>query len=571
MRDFDLIVIGSGAGGLCAALTASLAGLKVVVLEHSAKIGGTSARSSGTVWIPNNFYLRAEGVVDDHEKATQYLDGLVKDPDAKAQWQTFLQAGPQMLQEIVAAKGAEFTPLMKAVDYRFEFEGAATGGRAMEPVVFKGATLGEDFKRLAEPLRELMVFGAMMVTRKEAFTLLKADKSFAALGLAIKLVGQYFIDRLRWKRGTRLVLGNALVARLLKALQERGVEVWTQVTTLELGKTDGKISHVIVEKRGEKLRLNTRSGVILAGGGFPANDKMREKYLPEPVAKYTPAAESCDGSTIQMGLAAGGVLGREGPYNAMWFPSSITTRADGSTVVYPHIVLDRAKPGLIAVGSSAKRFTNEAVSYHDFVRAMYAAQEKEGSIPAWLICNRGFIHKYGLGLIRPRTPVLRKYIKTGYLRTANTIGGLADEIGVDRKQLEETVLRFDEGARVGVDEEFGRGNSPYDHVNGDPEVTPNSCLGPVGKGPYFAVQVWPTPLGTSLGLKADQNARVVDDKGQPVPGLYVCGNDMQSVFGGEYPGSGGQIGPAMTFGWLAANHAASQARLNKNSTQQNGE
>lgn len=219
MKEVDLIIIGSGAGGLCAALTASLAGLDVLVLEHTAKIGGTSARSSGTVWIPDNFYLREQGVIDDMAKAEQYLDGLVGDKGDKSRWQTLLQAGPKMLEEIVAVKGAEFTALMKAADYRHEFEGAAVGGRAMEPCAFDGRTLGEDFKRLGEPLPELMVFGGLMVTRVEAFTLLKADKSISALLFAMKTVGRYLIDRLRWHRGTRLVLGNALVARLLRALQ----------------------------------------------------------------------------------------------------------------------------------------------------------------------------------------------------------------------------------------------------------------------------------------------------------------------------------------------------------------
>lgn len=557
----DLVVLGSGAGGLTAALRASLGGLRAVVLEHSDRIGGTSARSSGTVWIPGNHHLRAHGVTGDAEAAAQYLASLVGERGDPAMWRTFLENGPLMLADLESRAGIGFRPYMTAPDYRQDHPGAAKGGRALEPLPFDGRTLGADFARLAWPLPELMLFGGMMITRGEAAQLLRADRSVAAMALGARLAGRYLSDRLRHPRGTRLVLGNALVARLFKALLDRRVPLLTAARTNRLIGTAGRIGGVKATIDGKPVTITARRGVVLAGGGFPASASWRAKHLPEPVAEFTPAAPGCDGSAIELGLAAGAALGPSGLDNALWFPSSIAQRPDGSTAVYPHIVLDRAKPGLIAVNSAGARFVNEAVSYHEFVRAMYRAHRATPAIPAWLVCDRAFIRRYGLGLIRPRTPSLRRYVARGYLREAATIAGLAAETGLPPDALEATVARFNGFARHGIDEDFGKGGNPYDRSNGDPDVRPNPCIGAIATPPFYAVPVLPTPLGTSLGLRADRHARACDAAGRPIDGLYVCGNDMQSAFGGEYPGAGAQLGQAMTFGWIAARHAAGENEI----------
>lgn len=552
----DLVVLGSGVGGLTAALAAALEGLSVIVLEHEAKIGGTSARSSGTVWVPDNHLMRAEGIEGDRERAEAYLVGLVGARGDRRMWQAFLDAAPKMLSDLDVRADLRFKPYMAAPDYRQDIAGAASGGRPLEPLAFDGRDLGDDFDRLAWPLPELMLFGGLMVTRAEAFKLLRADRDPSAMWLGLRLVARFLAERFAYRRGTRLVLGNALVARLLKALQDLEVKVWTRAETRKLVQEGDRVAGVEIFRKGKPARILARRGVVLAGGGFPASADKRAENLPQPVAQYTPAAPGCIGRTLDLALAAGAVLGPKGLDNAQWFPSSIMKRPDGSTAIYPHIVLDRSKPGLIAVDASGNRFTNEAVSYHEFVRAMYARGGNGAAVPAWLVVDRGFIRKYGLGLIRPRTPRLNKYVANGYLKQGATIADLAREIGVPADALEATVSRYNGYAKKGRDPEFFKGETIYDRSNGDGEVRPNPCIGPITKAPYYAVAVWPTPLGTSRGLIANENAQVLDADGTPIPGLYVCGNDMQSAFGGEYPGAGAQLGQAMTFGWIAARHAA---------------
>lgn len=562
----DLIILGSGAAGLTAALCASIAGLKPLVLEHSDKIGGTTARSSGTVWIPNNVYLRAKGVSNDRELAADYLEALVGNRGNKKMWQAFLDNGPRMLDELKVWADISFKPYNLAPDYRQDLRGAAAGGRPLEPLPFDGRKLGKEFDSIGTPLPELMLFGGMMVTRLEAMQLLNAFRSPQAMASSMwlggKLVSRYFLDRLKYKRGTRLVLGNALVARLYKALLDSNIPILTNAQTYRLVKSGTRICGVEVNYAGTNIFIEARRGVVLAGGGFPANEDMRKQHLPKPVAQYTPASPHSDGSSINLALDAGAVLGENGLDNASWFPSSISKRKDGTIAVYPHIVLDRAKPGMIAVNGNGYRFTNEAVSYHEFARAMYRVNTdkytQENKMPTWLICDRKFIAKYGLGIIRPYTLSLRKYIKSGYLYEAKTIKELAEVINISPENFDMTIDRYNAFAKTGIDEDFHKGENIYDQSNGDMGVKPNPCIGAITKPPFYSLAIYPTPLGTSRGLSCDIHARVHGQSGKPIAGLYACGNDMQSVFGGEYPGAGAQIGQAMTFAWTAIQHAVNQ-------------
>ncbi len=538
--EFDLVVLGSGASGMTAALVAAIEGARVLVLESTSHVGGTSARSSGTLWIPP---------AGDAAAAT-YLDALVGEKADRALREVFLAAGPAMIACLEKHAGFVFRRYPEHPDYRQNLPGAASGMRPLEPPEFDGRLLGDAFVRVGWPLPELMLSGGMMVTRGEAATLLRAGRSIDGTLLGARLVLRYLADRLRYPRGTRLVLGNALVARLFKGLLDRQVPVWCEAGTERLI-VDDEVRGAVVRRDGKQIRVRARRGVVLAGGGFPASAALREKNFRPPVARHTAAYEGCVGDTLRLGQEAGGVLGPSGEDNAFWFPSSVATRPDGTTAVYPHIVLDRAKPGLVAIGRSGRRFTDEAASYHEFTRAMY----RTSNVPAWLICDRRFVRKYGLGMIRPMTPRLTPYLACGYLRAADTIAALAGAIGVAPEGLTDTVRRHNDFARTGIDGDFGKGGNVYDRANGDPAHKPNACLGPIERAPFYAVRVEPTPLGTSLGLRTDANAQVCDAAGKPIAGLYAVGNDMQSVMGGEYPGAGAQLGPGMTFGYLAALHA----------------
>jgi 3-oxosteroid 1-dehydrogenase len=541
---------------MTAALVASIEGLHTLLIEKSDRVGGTTAYSSGTVWIPDNAQQRQLGVTNDAAAALEYLDALAGDRAGRELRQAFIAAGGEMLDYLARHTDVGFRVYARQPDYRQDLPGAALGGRPLEPLPFDGRTLGKDFDRVRWPILELMLFGGMMVTRPEAARLLRIGRSWDALWLGVQLVSRFASDRLRYKRGTRLVLGNALAARLFRNLLDRGVGVWFSAKTKRLILEQGRVCGLVIERDGSEVRVRASRGIVLAGGGFPASPELRERYFPKPVAEYTSAFEGCVGDTLLMAQEIGASLGPPGEDNALWFPSSIATRKDGSTAVYPHIVLDRGKPGLVAVNTAGRRFVNEAVSYHEFTRAMYRSHRKVATIPAWLVCDRQFIWKYGLGMIRPLTPVLRGYVKRGYLKVADSIEGLARIIGVDAGGLGETIRAHNEYARTGVDAQFGKGENAYDRACGDPAHRPNPCLGPIQRAPFYAAAVVPTPLGTSLGLLTDAQAQVLDRSGRPICGLYACGNDQHSVFGGGYPGAGAELGLAMVFGFLAARHAA---------------
>ncbi|MEK9720995.1 MAG: FAD-binding protein, partial [Quisquiliibacterium sp.] len=371
------------------------------------------------------------------------------------------------------------------------------------------------------------------------------------------LLLRYLRDRLRFTRGTRLVMGNALVARLYLSLLKQGVPVMFKTLVTELVMDAGKVVGVLAQSQGKTLRLVATRGVMLATGGFGGNPRLRQQLMPAPVPKHSfaPPANTADG--IALGLSAGALLDEEGQRpGVFWAPASVTQRKDGTEGVYPHLLLDRAKPGLIAVNSAGRRFVNEACSYHDFVLAMYASHEKVPTMPAYLICESGFVAKYGLGNVHPGTTDLSKAQDSGYLVVAGSLAELAQKLDIDPQALAQTVERHNALARQGKDIDFGKGESELDLFNGDPQHSPNPCLAPIASGPFVALAVWPAEIATSAGLLANRDGQLLDSAGKAIQGLYAIGNDMASVMAGTYPGPGTTIGPAMTFAYRAAMHAA---------------
>jgi 3-oxosteroid 1-dehydrogenase len=556
--EVDLLVLGTGAGGLAAAVTGADQGLSTLVLEKTEYLGGTTAYSAGTCWIPGNRFLDDD---NDVEQASRYLDALVGDRAPRELREAYLVRGGEMV-EYLDRIGVGFWHSKTVVDYHPEIPGSARG-RALEPQTFDGRVLGKaDFGRVRRPVPEFALFGGTLMVRRAEVNDLLGIYAGSVRGVltALRLGVRWAADRLRYPRGTRLAMGNALVANLFHKLLQRSGQVWFRATATRLLTDDGRVVGAIVAYRGRELRVRVRRGVVLAGGGFSASPDWRAKYLPSPTPQYTRAGEGSTGDTLALARAVGGALGEPRDDNAFWFPSSIGRRRDGSTVVFPHI-WDRAKPGIVAVNAAGRRFVDESVSYHRFTRAMYDSHKSVPTIPAWLVIDSRALARYGLGMIRPHTPapMLRKYVEAGYLHRAATVRELAASIGVDPDGLERTVADANRYARTGVDEEFGKGTSVFGRQYGDAGHTPNVNLGPIETAPYYAIAVVPTPLGTALGLQTDPSARVLDEAGEPIPGLYACGNDAQSVMASEYPGAGCQVGAGLTFGYVAARHAAARA------------
>ncbi|MEQ8394386.1 FAD-dependent oxidoreductase [Thalassobaculum sp.] len=555
-REVDLVVLGAGAGGMTAALTASLLGLDVVLLEKAPVVGGTTAISAGSVWIPNTHHAPPGDSID---RAWTYLQATVGDRVRPELCEAFLARGPEMVRFLEDSTPVRFRAYPHHPDYLATADGATLSGRVLEALPFDGRLLGRSFTMLRDPLPEFTLFGGMMVDRTDINHLLNATRAGNSLRHALSILARHGADRLRHRRGTRLVMGNALAGRLLHALLQRSVPIQTNTDVTELLRVDGRIDGVTVATSEGPQRLRARHGVVLATGGFSRRPELRRTLLPEPVAEHSPLVPTVTGDGVSYGIGAGGHLGEGHAQASFWAPMSIRPRADGSTAVFPHFVLDRGKPGLIAIDHSGRRFVNEATTYHLFGQALYAAHRERPTIPCFFVCDQAFILKYGLGMVRPRGLNLRGAVADGYVTRADTLAGLAEALALDPSALQETVERNNRYAADGNDPEFGKGGDAYQRNLGDPTHGPNPCLGPIGSAPFYAIRIYPGDIGASVGLVTDAEARVLDGDGVPVPGLYACGNDMDSMMAGIYPGPGITIGPAMTFAWIAARHAARHA------------
>ncbi len=559
-RTVDLLVIGAGPAGMAATIFAKMKGLDVLLVEKTDQVGGTAATSAGTLWIPENSQGKAIGDKDSIAEASSYLADLIAihTPRTDRQRAAYMESGVEAIDFLHNNTDVKFLPCGEHPDYHAK-PGAAIRGRAIVPAPFDGRVLGKEFERVRPPIKEFMVFGGMMVGKMDIPRLIGRYRSISNFIYSAGLFLRYLTDRLRYSRGTRLVMGNALVGRMYHTLLQLGVRPQFNTSLDRLIYENGRVTGASLNGPNGREIIAARRGVILATGGFAHNKAYRERLMPKPTPQFSLANAANQGEGVTAAEALGARINeQENGNGGFWTPVSVTKRADGSQGLFPHLSLDRAKPGVIAVNQDGKRFCNEAVSYHDFVEAMYRSGDGK-AIPAWLVCNRDFIRKYGLGNIYPGTTNLRRFVQDGYLVEANSPEELAARIGVDAKALRATLERYNEQAARGVDEDFHRGHSALNRFNGDPTVKPNPCVAPIALRDLCAVQVWPAEIACSAGISTDEDGRVVDMDEHPIPGLYACGNDMASIMGDSYPGPGTTLGPAVVFAWRAVKNALGNA------------
>lgn len=549
----DVLVVGTGASGMAAAITAASQGLKVLVVEKEVQYGGTTARSGGWLWIPGTRLAAEQGIKEAPGAAKAYLKHETTTHFDEARVDAFLENGPKAIDFFTQKTCVQFDMPAVFPDYHTEATGGQPGGRSMVTRPFDGRELGPRVKQLAPPLPELTVFGMMLGSGPEIKHFMRTFKSVKSFAYVTKRLTRHFLDVLAHGRGMTLTNGNALAGRLAKAAMDLSIPVWLSSPVQKLVIESGTVTGALVQHEGKTVRVNASRGVVLACGGFPHDVERRKQLFPHaPTGKehYSPSPETNTGDGLRLAEAVGGQVDGSIPHAAAWVPASVTTRPDGSRGVMPHFI-DRAKPGVIAVTTKAKRFTNEGDSYHDFVQAMVAACKDEPEVSAWLLCDHKALRNYGLGCVAPAPLPIGRHLKSGYLKRGATVAELARNIDIEAPALEATISEFNSAARNGDDPAFGKGSKAYNRYQGDALVTPNPCVAPLETGPYYAIRLVVGDIGTFAGLVTDEMTRVLDVSRKPIKGLYAVGNDAASVMGGNYPGAGITLGPALTFGYIA--------------------
>jgi hypothetical protein len=545
-REVDVIIMGAGAAGMTAAIVSKNEGLVPLVLEKTDQVGGTSAWSVGMMWFVDSAPMQAAGFKDSFDKARKYFAGTVgTSVDASLQ-EAYIREGREALNYMLRNSELEVVAV-DYPDYHPELEGGMFG-RAHAPLEFDARKLGPHFKTLRAPLPAFAPFGGMMLDLVDLLHFLSFTKSARSFVHVMKRFLRYGVDRLSYHRGTRLVGGNALIARLYKTILDRQIEIWLRSSATRLIVDDGTVIGAEVVRDSRTIRVRARRGVVIATGGYPGSREMRQENSRKPTVELTLGLPDNVGEGIRLGVSAGGRLDHNAEDTGFYVPTSVLSSETGDKVLWGHFMLDRPKPGFIAVGNDGNRFTNEAASYHAFTLGMFDA----GAIPAYLIADAAAVKKYGIGVILPGSLSLRRYEKAGYLFRGRTLAELAGKIGVDPSGLERSVARNNQFAVSGVDEDFGKGSSAYNIYKGDPTHSPNPCLGPIERGAFYAVKLMPGDFGTSRGLVTGSHGEVLDHENRPISGLYACGNDMNSPVGGHYIGAGITLGPALTFGYLTA-------------------
>ncbi|MFS2216615.1 FAD-dependent oxidoreductase [Telluria sp. Tellsp104] len=552
---FDVVIVGSGAGAMTAALRAHDLGLSVVVVEQSDQYGGTSAVSGGGIWIPNNDQIAGLGGSDSPDDALAYLKAATAGEVPEARLRSYIDAAPRMVRYLGEHSRLRYRAIPGYADYYQDLPGAKTGLRSMDPEPFHADALKDEFYRLREQSPGMLVFGRMTMTTFEAHTLMSRTHGWRKLALRMGM--RYWLDlpwRLRSKRDRRLAMGNALVGALRCSMMDRDIPLWLNTPFETLMMEGGRVTGIVVNRGEVSTRITARLGVILSTGGFERNQAMREQYLPKPTrATWSATPPVNTGAGIRAGLQVGAAVAFMD--QAWWTPTVGVPGEEKQRGLF----FERHLPHSIVVNGRGERFANEAAPYLDFVSAMYADHARTGAnLPAWLIFDAQFRRKYPCGpmlpgSVRPDSKLPAEWRGKVFF-VGDTLEALARQINVDATGLADSVARNNRYAATGVDEQFGKGGNAYDLFYGDPSVQPNPCVGTITEGPYYAVPLDAGEIGTKGGLLTNEHAMVLNTAGDPIPGLYAIGNTSASVTGRSYPGAGATLGPAMTFGFIAANH-----------------
>ncbi|UTV60459.1 FAD-dependent oxidoreductase [Burkholderia arboris] len=554
---YDVVVVGSGAGAMTAALRAHDQGLSVLVVEKSPVYGGTTAVSGGGIWIPCNDQIAALGGNDSYDEAIAYLREVVGEDFDRPRIDAYLEHGPKMVAYLAQHAQTRFHAVPRYPDYYPDRVGGKPGYRTMEPAAFDAARLGTHFDTLRAPSPATLIAGRIAMTQIEAHTIVTKERGW--LRLTARLMLRYATD-FRWRRRTardrRLTLGNALVASLRAALAQRGIALWLDTPMRALRSDGARVNGVVVERNGRTVGIHATHGVVLACGGFEANQAMREQYLPKPTrAEWSAAPPINTGDGIRAGLALGAGVA------LMDFVWGVPTVRVPGEEKQRGLFVERSAPRCVMVNGLGRRFVNESAPYPDVIHAMIADHaQTQACVPAWLVFDAEYRQRYPCGVLLPGSVQPDSRIPAGWLDSviyrADTLAELAAKIGVDAGGLAQTVERMNGYAATGIDAEFGKGGNRFDRYYGDPSSKPNPCLGPIERAPFYALRIDPGEIGTKGGLRTDAHARVLRPDGTAIDGLYALGNTSAAVMGKTYPGPGSTIGPAMTFGYVAANHIA---------------
>ncbi|MAG65921.1 MAG: FAD-binding dehydrogenase [Pseudomonas sp.] len=554
----DVLVIGSGAAGLSAAVTAAWHGKKVILAEKEAVFGGATAWSGGWMWVPGNPLAQRAGIHEDPQQPRTYLKHELGERYDAVRIDAFLDNCGPMVAFFEQHTRLQFADGNGIPDIHGHTPGAGTQGHQVIAAPYDGREVGPLIHRLRKTMAETAFLGMPIMAGADLTAFLTMTRSMKSALHVVRRFGRHLYDLARYGRAMQLVNGSALVARLAKSAEDLGVRLLESAPARRLLIEDGKVCGAVLGRPKGELQVRA-SAVILAAGGFPNDIARRKALFPRTPTGHEHLAlppRACNGEGISLGESAGGVLESDLASPVAWAPVSRLPMGNGVTGHFPHII-DRAKPGVIGVLASGERFCNEADGYYDYVDAMLKAVPEGQPVASWLICDHRCQRRYGLGFARPFPVPLGPVIRSGYLKRGRTLEELARACGIDPHGLAASVARYNQHARHGEDPAFGRGSTPYNRKMGAAWYTgANPCVAPVEHGPFYAVKVEPGSFGTFAGLRTNGHAQVLDGACAPIGGLYAAGTDMASVFGGLYPSGGINLGPAMTFGYIAARHAA---------------